>query len=116
MRIKVSVAELRKKVVAAKDKAVVEHQAALKKYEADSDKYRTKVIEVLEKALATAKGDDGKLPGEAWNGRLDLHVGVQRPSKPSLNTAKYDRDLSLLDMCSETVLSITADGDFGCYL
>lgn len=125
MRVKVRVEDLLKRVHAAKAKAVKEHEKDLAKYEAAAEVWP----EIVDGALldAIAANADGKTLGTSsvyvgnWSYRTCLQVPLPAKakapgSKPKLDTSRFDKDASLLEMCSDEVLSISTDDRFSRYL
>jgi len=122
MRVKVRVADLLKRVHAAKARAVKEHEKALADYEARVEAWPRVVALALDAAF---QGDQQKLGTTEVYARnayiqhllVPLPVRAKKPgSKPRLDTARFDKDAALLEMCSDEVLAISTDDRFSRYL
>lgn len=112
--VRVQVAELLKKVEAARARAVKEHAAALKKFEKEQVVWQDRVVAALETALTNAR--KGKLPKVNYNG-VQISVAGEPPDKSGRPDLKeYDRDINILKMASDDTIIITTDNHFVKYL
>lgn len=109
MKIKVRTADLLARVEAARAAAVKDHEKAVAKHEAAAAAWASKVEDALYAAVIRAQ--EGKLPDTNYQGHLSVPIKGSRPCKPSLSTARFDRDIAILKMASEDTLSIGTDDD-----
>ena len=121
-RIKVQVSELRDKVAAAKEAAVATHEADMKAYEAAMAALRKEVIATLSAEVKRIKAGGDVVTVDRYS---DVpSVELPRLTKDDLprrvsqkpDVANFDRDIALLDMSTEEVISISVDSAWARYL
>lgn len=124
MRVKVRVEDLLKRVHAAKAKAVKEHEKEVAKWEALNEAWPGIVADALSDArIAAENGTEFDTTESYRRDRYVKFLAVPLPAKakapgtkPKLDTSRFDKDASLLEMCSDEVLSISTDDRFSRYL
>lgn len=85
-------------------------------YEKRLPVYTAGVIAALKVALE--KAEKGTFPPHNYSGRMDVPIGVEKPNKPATTnwTLNLKREIALLKLGSEDVLSIRTDSNWAQYL
>lgn len=85
-------------------------------YEKRLPVYKAGVIAALKVALE--KAEKGTFPNQNYSGHIDVSIGVEKPNKPATTnwTLNLKREIALLKLGSEDVLSIRTDSNWAQYL
>lgn len=119
-RVKVDKSRLIDAIKARKEEAKKEHEKKKAKADAEAASYEMRVVSALEDALVAAKkGKEITRPSYGYKNDRTTHVLAipDRPSKVSskFDSSRYDRDIQVLEMSPEEVISLSMD-DFERYV
>lgn len=107
-KVKVSVEGLLAAVVTKRAKVVEEYDNLKKTYDSRVAEHREGVIKSLrEKADQIAKTKI--LPDTDYSGYIKIKGKSDKPTKPVLNTAKFDKVIATLKIAAEDTILITTD-------
>lgn len=109
-KVKVDRQQLIEAIEARKAEAKAEHEKAVAAY--DQDAAWSEAIQKVEKALADLK--KGKWPKTRWGSEIVIGEKPVAPKK-KFDSSRYDRDIKLLSMSSESTISLNTD-DFARYV